>query len=387
LDIKQVCFTFPSYDFEQLAPFWTCFREAPTSTNYISDWTNVATEFWIPGVGRVDVALLKRKPDTKQISVPTKITSANGKTKKVTVKKHHEMLKKLIRDNSKNFDIIGAVEVFATSKMTQSKVDQMTKLKIPFVEVNAWRHIPRNWQKANPLMAIRTHEGVHKCDMCQNMQTDFVWKSVASIVDLYLTPTSNGFNRMSRHVFCVWERQSDKHLVLTEMKTRIVVKRHFETSRPRYVFDAPDMQSLKSGFDDFLKFCERDSNVLIVDQHNLPWPGVDINKFLGGEYIPISERRKRAGVTTPFLVRKELEKFGNHPMKFDYEKSDWIVKETYKKKKNFDAQKSQNGTLFLTSKPIPAAEVVVVGKKNVVVKKNGAKKAKEKQSEKNQYLK
>ena len=312
LDVNRHCLVRQS-DAESLPPYWNCTNRLHTK-KFVSGWDKVEQEFSLSGIGKFDIALI----------------------------------------NSKENKIAGIVEVLSTSKMSDKKVDRLKSEGIPWVEILANMHLPSSWNYKMPLVPFRISDFQFICESCTNLQSDFELSSFASIVDFYLPPTRNGFNRMMWKLYTIWKNKNDiseQNLHLIDFSHLIIAKRFFHQKPLKLVGkgNIKELQSLHSHVvNSFKLFVGQQHQVLnqtedltedfdlqsaetvnyvtpiFVDRSNLEWPGLCkldfVNRFLNDEFI------NPHFLSSPRMIATAIQRFGVHAYSWDRSQHFWKKK-------------------------------------------------------------
>eukprot|EP01130_Rhizamoeba_saxonica_P004293 TRINITY_DN1756_c0_g1_i13.p1 TRINITY_DN1756_c0_g1~~TRINITY_DN1756_c0_g1_i13.p1 ORF type:complete len:290 (+),score=47.49 TRINITY_DN1756_c0_g1_i13:353-1222(+) len=216
-------------------PYWSCQNQSPIKT--ISGWDCAIPEYNASNIGRVDVGLLK---DSK---------------------------------------FLIAIEVLHSSAMTASKVSELNRKKLKFLElVTDPIYYKGLWiPEMGPLKCIQTHEGVWKCNECAKGWDSIKFENVYSIFDVYKKKgTKNGFSFITREVYACFIRTDDD--------TKYIVKGGYNIINNQHTYDCKsslvatfktenELLTIRNNIENYKNTLSDQGNIV---SNVLPWPGTSI---------------------------------------------------------------------------------------------------------------
>jgi hypothetical protein len=348
LSIQKFCSTRSDPEAPANYPYWTC-NNSKIEKDWLKGWNAAQMEHSLRGVGKFDVALLRKdKPATEAL--------------------------------------VAAVEVLASSPMTESKLAQLKKRNMPWVEVQASVDFFRNvndpskpnpafhshqartrtanppslsaWTHDKPLKVVGTSDGPWKCPVCEEMAKmkpeTLKFTRIAAIVDVYSSSATNrGQGQVKRKVFGIFEQTRPAVWSQPDVKAQthqfLVVGTSLSTTKTLSVetlpldskllysthkldkdgsWPDPPMEELKRQMEFHLqKERLKDAGALV--DHRLAWPGDTVSDFFR-KADKMAQLVSIQGIKSIGKLQASLTRLVGYRYRFDTESQSWVPGRNFK---------------------------------------------------------
>jgi len=334
LSIRKTCNTVSNPEAPAVMPYWTC-TNSIVELNWVKGWNVAQMEYSKRGVGRFDLALLRRTSPTTDSA------------------------------------LVGVVEVLVSSPMTDSKLQQLQNRNVPWIEVQA--HVDffrdeaklirskhgsrgssvattRPWTRTEPLPVIGTSDGPWTCEVCKEMAQmkpdSLSFSHLAGIVDVYCSAsTRKGQGQLRRKVFGIYEqfkpkiwsepeRGEEKRWFLVvgtslsttnwlgidtlPMESKLLMSTHSMNPRP----NAPPMEVFQEEMEKELQRERRKDAGALLDVR-LEWPGKPLKDFFK-EADRMSSLVSVQGIKSIGKLQASLTRIIGFRYRFNAEEGTWV---------------------------------------------------------------
>lgn len=342
LSILKPCASKSDPDAPAVFPYWSC-NNTKEEKNWISGWNVAKMEYSRRGIGKFDLALLRK-------------------------------------EEAREPHLVGVVEVLVSSPMTTTKVAQLAAHNIPWIEVQASVDLfrdkkkllrsetaasrqrgkaapPKAWEHKEALSVIGTSDGPWTCNICKELaatkKENLLFESIAGIVDVYCSATTrHGQGQLRRKVFgiyrvvnpAVWsepERLESSHYFLvvgTALSTtnrlgfdtlpidsKLLISTHSisgyaNNGLPKEIFHQHMLDELRR---------EQSADAGAIFDFRLDWPGSSLSDFFT-QYDPMSSLVSVQGIKSIGKLHGSLSRIVGFRYRFDKFSSTWVPSRNHK---------------------------------------------------------